>query len=166
MNTTLNFDRVVLVKELNEKFKKVGEVFEVANIRENSFLLRDGRTKIAVGVVSFEDFDRCFVHEENFKGWTNWTPLTGFDGQTDAVYRTNGKKVQCRFLTDKVRAEAACNVMDDFNLFFGIQLAYLRCLNKALANKKIRLETELNQINIDIVDNERIMKKMINSLDK
>lgn len=166
MNTTLNFDRVVLVKELNEKFKKVGEVFEVANIRENSFLLRDGRTKVAVGVVNFEDFDRCFVHEENFKGWTNWTPLTGFDGQTDAVYRTNGKKVQCRFLTDKVRAEAACNVMDDFNLFFGIQLAYLRCLNKALANKKIRLETELNQINIDIVDNERIMKKMINSLDK
>ena len=165
MHTTLNFDRVVLVKELNEKFKKVGEVFEVANIRENSFLLRDGRTKVAVGVVNFEDFDRCFVHEANFKGWTNWTPITGFDGQTDAVYRTNGKKVQVKFLTDKVRAEAACNVMDDFNLFFGIQLAYLRGLNKAWEKKKAECEEMWKTANCEIMDNERIIKKMLNSLE-
>ena len=71
MNTTLKFDRVVLTKELNDKFKQIGEVFEIANILEDSFLLRSTKTKVAIGVVNFEDFDKHFVHEENFKGWTN-----------------------------------------------------------------------------------------------
>ena len=55
MNSTLKFDRVILTKEFNEKFKKVGEVFEIANILDDSFLLRDSKTKIALGVISFED---------------------------------------------------------------------------------------------------------------
>ena len=57
METTLKFDRVILVKELNERFKKVGDVFEIANILDNTFLLRDGSTRVAIGVVSFEDFE-------------------------------------------------------------------------------------------------------------
>ena len=81
METTLKFDRVILVKELNEKFKNVGEVFEIANILDNSFLLRDGRTRVAIGVISFEDFEEYFVHENNFRGWTPWTSFVGFDGQ-------------------------------------------------------------------------------------
>ena len=158
MNTTLKFDRVVLTKELNEKFKQVGEVFEIANILDNSFLLRDSHTRVALGVVSFEDFEKHFVHEENFKGWTPWTQFVGFDGQNDASYRTNGKKVQVRFLTNKVRAEACCCKDDEFNLAFGLRVAYLRCLNKALSEKKMSAEREL-------AENENILKKMINSLD-
>lgn len=164
METVLKFDRVVLTKELDEKIKKVGDVFEIANILDNSFLLRDGKTRVAVGVISFKDFEKHFVHEENFKGWTNWTPLTGFDGQTDVYYRTNRRKVQVKFLTDKVRAEAYCSKGDEFNLAFGVQLAYLRCLNKAMEKRKIEYEGKIKAIESEITDNKNIMKKMVNSL--
>lgn len=171
MNSTLKFDRVVLTKEFNDKFKKVGEVFEIANILDDSFLLRDSKTRVALGVISFEDFEKFFVHEENFKGWTQWTPIVGFDGQSDVYYKTNRKKIIVKFLTDKVRAESCCSKVNDFNLSFGIQLAYLRCLNKAWAKKKSEYEamlneyeTKLTKANTEIVDNERIIKSMINSL--
>jgi hypothetical protein len=164
MNTTLKFDKVILTKELNDKFKQIGEVFEIANILDDSFLLRSAKTKVAIGVVNFEDFDKHFVHEENFKGWTNWTPLVGFDGQSDAFYRTNRKKVQVKFLTSKVKAEACrCN-KDDFNLSFGIQLAYLRCLNKAREQQRTALNAELAFVERELAENESIIKKMVNSL--
>lgn len=165
MNTTLKFDRVILTKELNEKFKQIGEVFEIANILDNAFLLRDSKTRVALGVVSFEDFENHFVHEKNFKGWTEWQPLVGFDGQSDAMYRTNRKKVQVKFLTNKVRAEACCCRDDEFNLGFGVQVAYLRALNKALAEQKAEYEDKLKDVNHEIAENETILKKMINSLD-
>lgn len=158
MNTTLKFDRVVLTKELNERFKQVGEVFEVAQIFDSSLLLRDSKTKVALGVVNFQDFENYFVPEDKRKGWTPWTQFVGFEGQNDASYRTNGKKVQVRFLTSKTRAEACCCKDDDFNLAFGLRVAYLRCLNKALAEKKMAVEREL-------AENENILKKMINALD-
>lgn len=164
METTLKFDKVVLVKELNDTIKKVGEVFEIANILDGSFLLRDAKTRVAIGVVSFEDFEGHFVHEENFKGWTQWTPIIGFDGQSDVYYKTNRKKVMVKFLTDKVRAESCCSKVNDFNLSFGIQLAYLRCLNKAWAKKKSEYEVKLAKANAEIADNERIIESMIHSL--
>lgn len=164
METVLKFDRVILTKELNDKIKKVGDVFEIANILDNSFLLREVKSKIAVGIVSFEDFNEYFVPVENFTGWTNWQQMVGFDGQNDAFYRTNRKKVQVKFITDKVRAEASCHKDDDFNLFFGVQLAYLRCLDKALLKKATKYEEELKKIDNEMMDNLRIEKKMINSL--
>ena len=166
MKTTLKFDRVILIKELNERFKKVGDSFEIANILDdNSFVLRDSNTRVAIGVVSFEDFDNYFVHEENFKGWTKWTPLVGFDGQSDCFYRTNKKKVQVEFLTDKVRAESCCCKDDEFNLTFGIHLAYLRCLNKVRERQRIEIKEKLNMVEHEIAENEMIIKKMVNSLD-
>ena len=136
MNTILKFDRCLLVKELNERFNQVGDAFEVESILEDSFILRHAKTKVIIGVVSFEDYQKHFIKEENFKGWTNWTPLVGFDGQTDAYYRSNRKKTQVKFITDKVRAEACCCKDDEFNLSLGVQIAYLRCLNKAMNAKK------------------------------
>jgi hypothetical protein len=165
MNTVLKFDKCVLVKELNEKFKQVGDVFEVINVMEDSLLIRDTKTRVTIGIVSFKDFEKHFVRENNFKGWTNWTPLVGFDGQTDALYRTNHKKTQVKFITDKVRAEACCSKTDDFNLSFGIQIAYMRCLNKAMSKQRDELNEKICRINSEIADNESIMKKMINSLD-
>lgn len=103
------------------------------------------------------NFDRV-VLENKHKGWTPWTQFVGFDGQNDCQYRTNGKKVQVRFLTNKIKGEACCCKDDDFNLAFGLHVAYLRCLNKALTKKKNDAEREL-------VENEFILKKMINSLD-
>ena len=118
-----------------------------------------------MGVVSFEDFEKYFVHEENFRGWTPWTPIVGFDGQSDAFYRTNRKKTQVKFLTDRVKAESCCNKVNDFNLYFGIQMAYRRCLDKALEKQKHEHEEKLKMIKHDIAENEMIMKKMINSLE-
>lgn len=164
---TLKYDRVILIKELNEKFRKVGEVFEIANILDDSVLLRDSKTRIALGIISFEELEQYFVHEPNHRGWTQWTPLTGFDGQTDAYYRTNRRKTQVRFLTSNIRGESCLNAKcgDEFNLYFGIQLAYLRALNKAHAKKITKYEEELNKANLEIVENNRIMQKMINSLE-
>lgn len=164
METTLKFSRVILVKELNENFHKIGEVFEVANILEDSFLLRDTNTRVAIGVVSFEDFEKHFVHASNFNGWTNWQQFVGFDGQRDCFYKTNRKDVEVKFVTDKVRAKSYLHKDDEFNLSFGLNMAYLRCMNKALAKKKSKFEEELKQINNEIADNERIIQKMINSL--
>ena len=165
MNSVLKYDRFILTKELNEKVKNIGECYEVANILESSFILRDARSKVAVGVVDFEDFDNHFVKEDNFKGWTPWQQMIGFDGQTDAYYRTNRRKTQVKFLTAKVRGESCCNKVNDFNLTFGIQTAYIRALNKAHEQKKAKLEKELKEINHEIAENNSIMKRMINSLE-
>ena len=171
MNTTLKFDPVILTKEMNEKFKKVGDMFEVANVLDDSFLLPDAKTKVAIGVVSFKDFENYFVHKQNFKGWTPWVQMIGFDGQSDVYYRTNRKKTQVKFLTSKVRAESCCCKDDEFNLSFGLHMAYLRCLDKALTKKKIEhtkkiaeYESSIEHINRELADNGRIMQKMINSL--
>lgn len=164
METTLKFDKVVLIKELNDTIKKVGEVFEIANVLDGAFLLRDAKTRVALGIVSFEDFEKHFVHAENFKGWTNWIPIVGFDGQTDAYYKTNRKRVVVKFLTDKVRGESSNHKDDEFNLHFGIHLAYLRALNKAQKKKAAKYEEELKKANLEIIENDRIIQKMINSL--
>lgn len=165
METVLKFDRVILTKELNEKIKKVGDAFEIANVLDDAFVLREASTKVAVGVVNFKDFGNHFVFEPNYKGWTTWTPLVGFDGQTDAMYRTNRKKVQVEFITDKIRAEACCNkIQDEFNLSFGLKMAYLRCLNKLLEKQKKEREKELEIINHEIANNKNIVKRMSDSL--
>lgn len=167
MNTVMKFDRVVLMKELGDRFSTVGQVYEVASILNGeSFLLRDAKTKIASVVISIEDFDKYFVIENECTGWTPWQKFVGFDGQNDCLYRTNFKKVQVRFLTDKVRAEACCSKNDEFNLSFGIRLCYLRALNKARAKQKKEFEEKLNMVNREIAENEKTMKFMLNSLDK
>lgn len=167
MNTVMKFDRVVLMKEMGDRFSTVGQVYEVASILNGeSFLLRDAKTKIAVGVISIEDFDKHFVIESECTGWTPWQKFVGFDGQNDCLYRTNFKKVQVRFLTDKVRAEACCSKNDEFNLSFGIRLCYLRALNKAREKQKEELEEKLSMVNREIAENEKTMKFMLNSLDK
>lgn len=102
---------------------------------------------------------------ENTKSkWTNWMLLTDLDGQTDAFYRNNGKKTQVKFLTSNVRAECCCCKDDDFNLSFGIQLAYLRCLNKARTKQRIELEEKLNMVEHEIAKNLTTIKKMVNSI--
>lgn len=97
--------------------------------------------------------------------WTNWNPIVGFNGQTDAFYRHNGKKTQVKFLTTKVRAECCCCRDDEFDLSFGVQLAYLRCLNKARAKQKVDLEEALKSVEHEIAENNATIKKMVNSLD-
>lgn len=165
MESTIKFDRVVLVKELNENFCKIGEVYEVANVLENAFLLRDANTRVAIGVVNFSDFENCFIHEENYKGWSKWQKFNGVDGQSDCVYRTNRRKTQVKFLTDKVMGESFANKCDEFNLYFGLNLAYLRARNKVLMKKMTEHQQEFRKMEIELIDNERVIKDMINRLE-
>jgi hypothetical protein len=165
MNTVLKYERVILIKELDDRIKKVGDVFEIANILDDSFLLREAKSKLAVGVISFEDFDKHFVFEENYdRKWTNWSLFTGFDGQNDCMYRTNGRKVQCKFIKDKIKGESCCCKDDEFKLSFGLQLAYLRACNKLLTKQKISNEKILSEINAEITSNQDAIKKMMKSL--
>lgn len=167
MESIFKYDRVVLVKELNDKFKKVGEVFEACNILDDSFLLREAKTRIAVGIVSYADFKTHFVREAKYKNdWTQWVQFNGYDGQNDCFYKTNRKDVEVKFVTDKVRAKSFLHKEDEFNLSFGIQLAYLRCLNKALEKKRVEHEEALKKINGEIIDNKKTIQKMLSSLDK
>lgn len=164
MDTTLKFDEVVLVKKLDDKFKKLGEHYQIANILENSFLLRDAKTKVALGVVSFSDFEEHFVRAEKFKGWTKWQQFNGLDGQNDCMYRTNGRRVQVKFITNKVRSEACCHSEDEFDLSFGLQIAYLRCFNKVLAKQKEEYKEKLAMINGELAENKGLIRKMLDSL--
>lgn len=165
METVLKFDKVTLTKELNETFCVVGESFEIANVLDDAFLLRNAKTKIAIGVVSFKDFEKHFAKAEGFKGWTPWTKFMGFDGQNDCFYKTNGRKVYVKFLANKVRAESCCHRDDTFSLSHGIHIAYLRAMNKVLAKKKAEYEKTLDDINREMAENNVIIKKMINMLE-
>lgn len=102
---------------------------------------------------------------EKVTKWTGWKPIVNFNGQTDAFYRTNFKKVQVKFLVDKIRAECCCCKDDEFDLSFGVQLAYLRALNKARAKQRADLEEALKSVEHEIAENKTIIKKMVNSLD-
>ncbi len=57
-------DKVALLKEY-EVLKQVGEIYEVANITTDMVVLRDRITKIAVGAIKIEDFDKYFEKVEN-----------------------------------------------------------------------------------------------------
>ena len=169
MNIMRN-DKVVLVKGMNG-FKKVGESYEVANITETKVVLRDVTSKVAVGAVEIDSFEAHFAKPEEVTGWLQWENLVDRTGNVIAHYRTNGKKVQVR-TPDGYRAETTCNKGDDFNLFFGIQLAYNRCMMKALNDEEIELmetiedaENELEIVRSAQREIKHTMKMMVNSLE-
>ena len=164
MKNVLKYDRVILIKELDNKVCKLGECYEIANVLDDSFVLREAESKTAVGVIDFASFEKHFVHEENYKGWTNWQKFSGFDGQSDCFYRTNGKKVQVKFLTNNVRAEACCCNGDEFNLSFGLNLAYLRARTKIIKKRIALYEEELNNLNKKMANDNKTMQKMLNSI--
>ena len=169
MNIMRN-DKVVLVNGM-DGFKKVGETFEVANITETKVVLRDVTSKVAVGAVDIDVFENHFKKKEEIKGWTQWEKLVNRTGDIIAHYRTNGKKVQVR-TPDGYRAETTCHKSDDFNVFFGIQLAYNRCIEKCLNDEEdslvvdmVAMERELNTIRSMKSETKHSIKMMINSLE-
>lgn len=169
MSSVLRNDKVVLIKEY-ENFKVVGKVFEVANITDTSIVLRDVNTKIAIGSISIDDFDMYFKKGTDKRSWTPWTHIKDGKGDLIAFYRTNYKKVQVRTL-DGYRSESSCNKKEDeFNLFFGINLAYMRCKQKRLNNCEAKCVKELNSIRDDIKLNndaiDALMKNTYKSINK
>lgn len=158
---TLKYDKVVLVKEFG-KMHSVGETYEIASVLDNSFVIRDYHTKVALGVISFEEFNNYFSKEPDVKGWTSWTKFTDKDGGT-AFYRTNFKKVEVR--CNNVRALASCNLNEDyFNLSTGLMIAYGRCLNKLLLKEQEKYEKKLKEISEEISENKNLLKNIMDSL--
>ena len=121
-------DKVVLTKCFN-RHNKIGGVYEIGNITDNGFIIRDAVSKIAIGLVNFHDFFSCFEKQED-KRWTDWS-IAHYDGESDndadvlINYRTNGKKVEVKAFGCK--GVASCMPDDNFNLSKGIYIAFLRC---------------------------------------
>lgn len=129
-------DKVVLLREYDQ-LKQVGDTFEVANFTDKMVVLRNAKTKVAVCALPTADFFEYFEKQEDvgFK-FTPWSTL--IDATTGGVlgtYRTNHKKVQVmlpiEYKGSYIRAEASCNKGDNFDLWFGIRLAYARAKVKA-----------------------------------
>ena len=163
MNIMRN-DKVVLTKAMGN-LQVVGETFEVANVTETAVILRNASTKIAVGAIDIVEFDQYFKKPEEVKGWTPWQRLVDQLGNTIAFYRTNWKKVQVR-TADGVRGEATCNKCDEFNLYFGMNIAMKRCEIKVLSKIRSDYENVMKQLNDDISTKESAIQQIIKSLDK
>ena len=171
-------DKVIQIKEMG-KINSVGNMFEVANFVDTNIVLRDAKTKIAICSIDVDEFNRYFKKADGISGWTGWAQIVDPHGNMVAQYRTNQKKVEVRIpnnmlgYPDKkvIRSTATCSHGDDFNLSFGIQLAYLRCEQKYLQNE-IDEYNELisdamkqkKECTAQIVENKSIIKKMLSSL--
>lgn len=165
MESLIKFDKVILVKEFG-KMQQIGKEYEVANVLDESLVLRDAKTKVAIGVVNFNDFNTYFKKVEEFKGWTQWQSVADSTANIVFKYRTNGKKVQVKTFEDK--AEVCCNFThgDEFNLWFGIELAYLRCQQKTDKKRRKELFEELQRLDSKIIEDKNSISRMIKSLDK
>ena len=142
MFTIFRNDKVVLIKEFNEMCA-VGQEYEVANITDTAVVLRDVTTKIAVGAICIDDFDKYFAKSLKAKKWTAWTKLIVNDNSV-VFYRTNGVKVQVKSVSNVI-GTACCNSGDVFNLYIGIRIAYLCMQNKIL---NVAIETIIEKMNI------------------
>lgn len=163
MNILKN-DKFMLIEAI-EKLNKVGEIYEVGNVTNTAVVMRDARTKVAVGAVDIDDFGKYFKKAEEVRTWTKWCAMNNPLGEIIAFYRTNGKKVQVRMShLETIRGEASCLKGDEFNLAFGIRLAYARCVDKELTKAESEFESAWKEMRSRRIDNQRDIKKMIRSL--
>ena len=160
--SVLKGDKVILIKEFNE-LKFVGKEYEVANITETSIVLRDVKTKVAIASINIDEFDSYFEKSERFSKWTEWTTFAT-EGSVIGLYRTNGKKVEVKW--NGYKSAAYCSKLDDFSLYFGLTLAYKRCIVKFLKKQQEYHKKMLHVTNGELLDYENAIKIMINSLDE
>lgn len=160
--SVLRGDKVVLVKEF-DKLKMVGKEYEVANITETSIVLRDAKTKTAVAAIEIDKFDEFFKKTEEFSKWTDWTTFVT-EGEVVGFYRTNGRKVEVKW--NGYKSAAYCSKLDEFNLYFGLTLAYKRTIVKFLKDQKKQYKKMLHVIDGELLDYENTIKIMINGLEE
>lgn len=162
----LKHDKVMLEKSYGE-LNAIGEVFEVGNLTETMVVLRDIKTKVAVCGIDYDDFDKYFsVVRTRPSTWTPWTALADDAGRTIVYYRTNNKKVQVRnadfntpinsskFAHKIYRAEASCSPNDEFSLFYGVQLAYMRMRMKYLKDM-------YNMFKYNMTESQKYLNKLL-----
>ena len=135
-------DKFVLKKELG-KLNQIGEVYEIANIVEDYYVLREEKTKIAVATINILELNEYFKPYTPKTNWTKWTPIIDVNGKMIGEYKTNRKKVL--FKCGNYKAEASCNTMDEFNLSTGINIAYTRVLLKKYKEMNIESVQMINE---------------------
>jgi hypothetical protein len=93
--------------------------------------------------MTYREFEKYFKIVPE-RVWSEWMPTNiqyfGFIGQQlnriNAVYRTNGKKVQVRPhrvyspSINRLRGEATCSPSDDFDVNKGLAIAKMRLAKK------------------------------------
>lgn len=151
--TVLRGDKVVLIKPF-DKMQNVGNMYEVADFTSTNIILRDCVTKVAACAVSVVDFSNYFDKVENAIGkWTKWQTIIDGLGDVTCFYRTNFKKIEVRiFTSDKfyVTAKATCCKGDNFNMGFGLHLAYLRVVKKRCEIEKNKYKNKIAELNEEI----------------
>lgn len=157
-------EKVVLIKPMGS-LATVGNVYEVANFTNKTIVLRDEKSKIAVASVGFDEFEEYFVKKEQAKTWTDWHDVVDREERILGYYKTNGRKVKFKTV-DGIKSESTCCKEDDFNLAFGVRLAYERCGLKMLKQHKSDLEEEVNHIESKIAEQKNVIKRMIRTLDE
>lgn len=141
-------DKIELVKE-TRAFKKIGTKFEVDRIDEDgniTFNFRSCDSEVGRpgrATMTYREFEKYFKIVPE-RVWSEWMPTSiqyfGFIGQhlnrINAVYRTNGKKVQVRPhrayspSINRLRGEATCSPSDDFDVNKGLAIAKMRLAKK------------------------------------
>ena len=164
-------DRVILLKEY-ENLKQVGKTYEVGGFTNSAVILREVKSKVAVGAIKVNDFDEYFEKIENVGNkFTPWAGISDPNGNLIADYRTNQKKVQIRLFiedtTQYIKGEASCNKGDEFNLYFGIRLALARAIDKYYKNNLIpEQETSYSNLRKVYKQNKKLMRDLVTSLEK
>lgn len=108
----------------------VGDTFEVTSISDD--LIITFRCEYGVGMMEYDEFEKYFTEKEIWSDWRRHDP-------TGAWYRVKGRKVQviCAEFGFISRATAKCSPHDDFDLDFGIKLAYHRASLKNLMRESL-----------------------------
>lgn len=152
MNILKN-DEVTLIKEF-ENLKKIGKIYEVANITDTKIIIRDKKSKVAIAAIEIEIFEEYFK-KDYLNGWTKWVGISDGMDNLVAYYRTNHKRVEVKTVDGRFKGKSSCNKTDKFSLDKGIKLAVARCNKKLLQFNKNECEERLNKLNEEItfVDN-------------
>ena len=158
----LKGDKIILTKEF-ENFRTIGEIFEIANVIEDLFVIRTVKDKVAVGTIKISEFEKYFKKEDYFGKWTKWCPIIFGNGAYIGEYKTNRKKVFVRIKTPDntyVQSSSTCCKTDEFDLVFGINLAYRRCEKKILTDEVKKHSAKLTESNNKLNDVNKIIENM------
>ena len=179
--TIFRGDKVALANKF-DKLTQIGTVYEVANITtDNKVIIRDTVSKVAIGAIGIDDFEKYFnkLEDDKKSGWTEWHRLLDSNDDMIGIYRTNFKKVEVKIgdgsknYNNKkknknnkkdnkmsITGKAFCCKEDDFNLAYGIRLAYMRAIKKSYIKNKEPLLNELDVIKLNIHNIEQQLRKM------
>lgn len=168
MNVILG-DKVMMIKGM-ESMCLVGEMFEVIGITENSIVLGREVDGVAVCAADINTFDQHFAKPKEMNVWTKWQALYDDNYNIYAWYRVRPVKgkveVKVRFggTGTFIRKTATCSQGDEFDLEFGVGLAYNRCMKEAFRRNANVMRESMEYYNSLLVDNKNKTNEMISSL--